>query len=326
MFLLDHQAPKLRKIDDVFGATDGRTAIRYHYGGEGIYVMRPYDPSFLWMFSMVNRVKDMTPSNAREVMTQTHLILDGFVKNETNARIFGLNKCATSVTMPLALTKSFYDGDDVKFESLEQFKGTKDLLLKFLDKFESDLLADVNDLHIYLLEKKRGYDIETLLHDIDDTLPADDRSLLSRFARDNMQEAGTCWLFDRYTACGYHMARAVEEVARRYYELVTGKPTHYKDRNDEWRDKSLAQCAGELQDVLNKFPDEDEAGLLSLIVPTIRQFCRIYRDPLSHADPKLKELKSSDAEIAFGHAITGISTMLEDVRTGGPHFKWTVTI
>jgi hypothetical protein len=61
--------------------------------------------------------------------------------------------------------------------------------------------------------------------------------------------------------------------------------------------------------------------LLGLIVPTLREFCRIYRQPISHADPELDLLEPNQAEVAFGHAITVIASMIEDARNGGPHFS-----
>jgi hypothetical protein len=175
-------------------------------------------------------------------------------------------------------------------------------------------------LKTFLLEEKRGYSVKTLPNQIEAVLPVDDRGLLSDFARDNMQEAGACLAFHRFTACGYHAARAVEDVARRYNFAVTGHESPYKDQNQKLRHRPLAQIAEELQDVLKNWKHAEEPRLLSLIVPTLRNFCRIYRTRLAHADPELKELEPNDAEIAFGHAVTAISNMLEDGRAGGPHF------
>jgi hypothetical protein len=205
---------------------------------------------------------------------------------------------------------------------------SQDFLDLFLDKgmlgkMDSALDIDITALPIYCLEEKRGYSTSTLLRNIHTVLPALDRDLLSDFVYENMQEAGACLAFERYTGCGYHMARAVEDVARRYYSLITGRPTEYIDNRQVLRHRMLGQIAEELQDVLNKYTKGTEPDLLSLIVPTLRQFCRIYRHPLSHADPELEKLGPNDAEIAFGHAVSAISTILEDVRKGGAHFTLT---
>jgi hypothetical protein len=296
-------------------------AARCFAEGNGVYTMRPYRPEFLWMLGMLHRLREIRPDNAKGLLIQTKLFLDDFIHSPDNIRECGFNKVLAATAMPLALINAILkDNDDALFANQQYFDTTKMLLLTFLDQIESKLIEDVGDLQIYVLEEKRGYSIKTLLTNIEETFPEADREMLSDFARDNMQEAGACLAFHRYTGCGYHMARAVEEVARRYYELVTGRSTKYKDKNDEWRYRPLAQIAEELEQVLDKANDDDP-GLLALIVPTLRQFCRIYRTPLSHADPELKELEASDAEIAFGHAVSGISTMLEDVRLGAPYLR-----
>jgi hypothetical protein len=189
-----------------------------------------------------------------------------------------------------------------------------------LGKLDSALDIDISALTIYLVEEKRGYSIPTLLRNIENVLPTQTRGLLSSFVYENMQEAGACLAFERFTGCGYHMARAVEDVARRYYSLITGRSTEYIDSHGVLRYRMLGQIAEELHDVLNKYPKGTEPELLSLIVPTLRQFCRIYRHRLSHADPELETLEPDDAEIAFGHAVAAISTIFEDVRRGGSHF------
>jgi hypothetical protein len=197
-----------------------------------------------------------------------------------------------------------------------------DLLLDkgLLGKMDSALDIDISALPIYLLEEKRGYSISTLLRNIHNVLPTLDHDMLSDFVYENMQEAGACLAFERYTGCGYHMARAVEDVARHYYSLITARSAEYIDNNDVLRYRMLGQITEELKDILDKRKKGTEPELLSLVVPILRQFCRIYRTRLAHADPELEKLEPNDAEIAFAHAITAISTMFEDVRQGGPHF------
>ncbi len=284
--------------------------------------MKPYDPRFLLALGLTIQLREAKPDKFLSQLFRTREILKaaivergaeyGLTRAIAKARdVIGLadlviNNCAND---PL-----FFEKDNKAFEAF------KALFIPTLDLFDSALSLDIEGLYIYVLEKKRGYSPDTLLWNIEDVFPEDDHAGLSEFARDNMQEAGACFAFHRHTACGYHMARAVEEVARRYYELVTGRSTKYKDQNDKWRYRPLAQIAEELQQIFDKMNDDDP-GLLSLIVPTLRQFCRIYRTPLSHADPELKELEASEADIAFGHAVSGISTMLEDVRVGAPYLR-----
>jgi hypothetical protein len=238
----------------------------------------------------------------------------------------GLKKAVEAAQRAVGIAETALNCQDPQqiFQDPKALEAWKSIFLPLLEHFDSALSLDIENLYIYVLEKKLGYDLETLVTDIEACLPEDHRGMLSEFARDNMQEAGACLAFHRFTACGYHMARAVEDVARRYNYAITGNESPYTDRNGETRHRSLAQITGELQDTVDNWKHNDDPRLLSLIVPTLRNFCRIYRTPLSHADPQLKELDANDAEIAFGHAILAISTMLEDGRAGGPHFQHAV--
>lgn len=288
--------------------------------GEGVYRVKPYDPRFLSTLGILQRLKDLDQASAKAFLTGVHLLLNEVViKNGAN---LGLRKAPNYARMIATLAQSVITDQTVDIEQdRATFDTTKQMLLMFFDQFEHDLSSDVDALYIYVLEEKRGYSIDVLLGKIEEALPPDDRGTMSDFARDNMQESGTCLLFHRFTACGYHMARAVEDVARRYYSAITGRPAQYTDKNGDLRHRMLGQIAQELQDVLNTWKGVGDPGLLPLLVPTLRQFCRIYRNPLSHADPDLKELGPNEAEVAFGHGIAAVSTMLEDGRAGGAHFK-----
>jgi hypothetical protein len=289
-----------------------------------VFDVRPYNPKFLWTIGLLHQLRDLDKDNCKGKLVQAKALLDSFVVE--NAALCGLNKVLDGAnSLLLAFINPFLEDKDSAAELFNDpvgFDSWKRFLLMVLDQFENELAFDIDALKIFVLENKRGYSPDVLLSDIEQTLPPNDRGLLSDFARDNMQEAGACLAFHRFTACGYQMARAVEDVARRYNFAVTGHPSPYKDRNQETRHRPLAQIAEELQDVLNNWKHPEEPRLLSLIVPTLRNFCRIYRTPLSHADLELKELDANDAEIAFGLAVAAISSMLEDGRAGGPHFQY----
>jgi hypothetical protein len=263
----------------------------------------------------------MELGNARQILSEARFVLEHLTGNPARDKELELEKAAAAAYFPLALIRTLL-ADEQQFEDADKFNASKAILLNHFDAFQGRLTGEIRDLHIYVLEEKRGYSVTVLLRDVEQVLPPDDRGLISDLARSNMQEAGACLAFERNTACGYHIARAVEDVARQYSRAVTGHPSPYHDRNGEVRHRSLPQIAGELQDALDSWEDPtNPLRLLTLIVPTLRNFCRIYRNPLSHADPDLKELSPNEAEIAFGHAISAISTMLEDGRAGGPHFQ-----
>jgi hypothetical protein len=283
--------------------------------------MKRYDPRFLLILGQTREWRGYKMQDAQKLLIAVDVLLRQFlVENEDHQAQWGLNEITISAARQV-LTYVIPGLNDSEFPySEDAFNAWKHIFLLALDHFESALSVDIEAQTIVLLEEKLGCSVKVLMTDIEQTLPSDDRGLISDFAHDNMQEAGRCLVFERYTACGYHMARAVEDVARRYNYAVTGHESPYQDKNGEARHRPLAQIAAELQQVLDNWKHLVDPRLLSLIVPTLRNFCRIYRNPLSHADPDLKELGPNDAEIAFRHATSGISTMLEDGRMGGPHF------
>jgi hypothetical protein len=280
--------------------------------------MRRYDPRFLGILGRTTSLHNVDRQDARKCLYETDLLLDKFLMADSQEH-FGLNEITINAARQVLtfvrpfLSEPTFPGDD------QQFNAWKGLFLPALDHFESALSVDIEAQPIVLLENKRGYSVDTLLQSIEEVLPEAERNGLSDFAHVNLHEAGACLVFHRFTGCGYHLARTVEDVARRYYELIKGISVEYLDRNNKIRFRQLAQIAEELQQHLNSL--KGESGLLGLIVPALREFCRIYRQPLSHADPELDTLDSNQAEVAFGHAVTVISSMIQDVRNGGPHFS-----
>src|SRR5690348_10781756 len=168
-----------------------------------------------------------------ELIIQIGILADQFVKNSENKDAFpeAIKKMLELVTFLKAM-----------WQTNPNHPLTQDQLDFIVDKgllstFDSALIMELDRLPTYLLERKRGYAVEVLISQIDEVLPADDRTGLSEFARDNMQEAGACLAFHRFTACGYHMSRAVEDVARRYYELIKGRSQQMVRPNGETRDR-----------------------------------------------------------------------------------------
>jgi hypothetical protein len=295
---------------------------RYAPGESGFIEMRLYDPRFLLVIGMsqaMRRSADESPEKYGANLAVLTMLMKSTVIDD--GATHGLNKAIEAAERVLDFAKvALQDKGQTFRNDPAAFDAWKKIFNPLLEHFDSALTLDIENLYIYVLEKKRGYAPDVLLNHIEEVLPADDRGGLSEFARDNMQESGACLAFHRYTGCGYHMARAVEDVARRYYELVKGQLQKITLKSGDLRDRTLAQIAGEFEDILENWKGSDDPGLLGLVTPTIRQFCRIYRDPLAHADLELKELSPNEAEVAFGHGVSAISTMLEDARLGGPHF------
>jgi hypothetical protein len=205
------------------------------------------------------------------------------------------------------------------YPKMEIGKGWKDLIEEQLARFESALEIDIDALPIFLLEEKRGLNPKTLLSAVDRLIPKAVAPYLSAFAMANLQDASASLVFDHFTSSGFHTMRAVEDVARYYYELMTGiSPVTVT--NSERSYLTLGQIAWKLDhEVLAKLPPTgNPTRHLKFVVPMLAALCEIYRNPLSH--PEIVKLDEDEGIDVFNKGIDVISTMVRDVRMGGKHF------
>lgn len=188
-----------------------------------------------------------------------------------------------------------------------------------VNAFQTILDRELGHAHTYVLEGKRGHSPSTLVQ----SRQLLDKKLLpylSEFTLYNIEDAGTSLVFDRFTACGYHIMRAVEDTTRRYFELVTGRATITID-NGKTEYKNLGQMANELDHVLVsiKKGKQVKLGALGLVAPVLQALCETYRNPLSH--PEIVVLEEELAIDVFTKGIDVISTMVRDALKGGPQFS-----
>jgi hypothetical protein len=187
-----------------------------------------------------------------------------------------------------------------------------------VNRFQTVLEREIGHLHTYVLEAKRGHSPVTLLHVVETLIDNKWLPYLSEFTRYNLDDAGTALVFDRFTACGYHTMRAVEDVARRYYQIVSGREHFTVKSSGEPVYLNLGQIANELTHILAK-TNRSQASALKLIAPSLEALCEIYRNPLSH--PEVVVLAESDAIDVFLKGIDLITTMIRDVVQRGPLAK-----
>jgi hypothetical protein len=248
--------------------------------------------------------------NHEQVLTWSLYQLWAFSKNEHNReRLPGSVEAASDLVNALL---KYYDDSENDKATIKTAEELKDRLYDF----RTILKRDVKRLNTYILEPKRGYSADTLMPASSSLI---DRTLLpylSEFTRYNLDDAGTALVFDRFTACGYHTVRAVEGTARRYYELVTARPT-IKPNGDYL---TLGQIANELDHVSAAYKAKrGQSGQLKLITSTLDALCEIYRNPLSH--PEIVVLEEGDAIDVFNSGIDVITKMVRDAIKGGPHLS-----
>jgi hypothetical protein len=185
------------------------------------------------------------------------------------------------------------------------------LIRKLVEQFEAVLCSEMSAKGIFYLTPKHAYSTEILLSRAEDTLSAVVRTNLTEFDIENIREAGRCLVFDRFTGAGFHVLRAAESVARRYYVLVTGRDA---------TNKTLGKIAAELADYFKKKTErQTPTGLLGLVTGPLDQLCKLYRNPISH--PELISLDEDQAIEAFEHGISAVSTIVRDTLAGGAHFS-----
>lgn len=223
---------------------------------------------------------------------------------KTLAQLTGLPPSVTKMGMRLSSGKIVNQAEEEAIDRL-------------VKAFEAVFCSEMPTKGIFYVSPKRAYATDVLLQSAESSLSEEDRKYLSNLALENIQEAGRCLVFDRYTAVGFHILRAVEDVARRYYELVTDRDAKTITTNGADY-ATLGRIAGELTDQVKSRKGRD-IGSMGLIAPVLNQLCTLYRNPLSH--PEIISLREDQAIDAFTHGIGVIANMLRDVREGGSHFS-----
>ncbi len=145
------------------------------------------------------------------------------------------------------------------------------LIIELVKQFEAVLCSEMPSKDVFYVTAKRGYATEVLLSKAEEALSSDVIKNLVDFDIENIREAGRGLLFDRFTATGFHVMRAVESVARRYYFRITGRDSS---------GKMLGAIAAELSDYFEKqAAAKISTGLLGLVIGPLDQLCKLYRNP-----------------------------------------------
>lgn len=161
-----------------------------------------------------------------------------------------------------------------------------DLMLDFLDawqisealkKFYAVFSAEIEVANAYMVLRKGGYDTGVLLFTGEELFPP---SLISKVPDTlaDVRAAGTCLAFELGTACGFHVLRAVEAVALKYWNVLSGgKPLP--------EPRGLGSLLAELK---NQKLGDDKA------IAALKQIKDLHRNPLMHPEVHL------DIEQAIG--------------------------
>ncbi len=164
-----------------------------------------------------------------------------------------------------------------------------------LKKFYAVFSAEIEVANAYLVLRKGGYDTGALLF-AGETLFPD--SLVSKVPDTvpDLQAAGVCLAFEQGTACGFHILRAVEAVALRYWHVLSGGKSPSEPRG-----------LGSLLAELKRQQLGDDKALSAL-----KQIKNLHRNPLMHPEV---HLDVEEAISLVGMAQSAIRAMLVTIPT-----------
>jgi hypothetical protein len=284
-------------------------------GPREVYGMRQHDPTELYLLGVVHRLLEVKPghlaSEYREIFTQVSFVLGQFRKNEFNRTFLPNTVEAADRLRNWTRVLTSPEPDAELEETL-----VENLLGGFISHFESALAIDFKALPLFLIEDKRGYSSREFLRDASVIFSKADITSMAPLTLNDIAEAGRCLLLDRHTAAGFHTMRALEAVARGYYRMAfNAEPVNTNN--------GLPLGLGAIADYLRKYKNKREStnestGSLGDIIPTLDWIASVYRNNIMHPEMTLDEDLAVDV---FDHAKSAITSMLRDLRKGGPHLK-----
>lgn len=164
-----------------------------------------------------------------------------------------------------------------------------------VSKFETILSAELSSSDTYWVSPKGTHKTSMLMKSAHSVLPD---AVTARFplVASDFDEAGRCWIFDNYTAAGFHLMRATEAAIREYYKVLTQKEPKKKFRNWGIYLKELSKCTNANPKIIH-FLDHIRDN---------------YRNPISHPE---QNLNSEEAQVLFGVCVSAISMIGSEIET-----------
>lgn len=95
---------------------------------------------------------------------------------------------------------------------------------RLVGEFQETLKHEITSINAFVTADKGDKDTDILAERAVEAFGPEVRKHLPATAIYDFNEAGKCYLFDCYTAVGYHILRGVEAVALKYLETAKGTP------------------------------------------------------------------------------------------------------
>ena len=165
-----------------------------------------------------------------------------------------------------------------------------------LANFEMIFAEEMREAATYRVPNRGIFDTRKLVDDADCTFPAEVLSAVPQKTKDEWRAAGRCLAFGMFTACGFHVARAVEGTLEAYFSAFNGGPDNRLKNWGQYLDR-LENCAGPV------LPNPKTLGEL-------KQLKDDWRNPLMHPRVVLEE---ADARTVFNNGETLVIMMAQEV-------------
>lgn len=188
----------------------------------------------------------------------------------------------------------FPKGTDVVIEEYEL-----SMIMRAAATFETNFAAEMREAATYYVPRIGIYETTALIDDATRHLPEEVQGHLRKEAKMDFQEAGKCFGFGLYTACGFHLMRTVEACLHDYHALFLGSEA--KDR------KTMGDYIGDLKKKAKSPPAQKTLRILE-------QIKDLDRNPLMHPRAYYTQ---TDAWNLFQLVSSGIATMLGEIHDRG---------
>jgi hypothetical protein len=147
--------------------------------------------------------------------------------------------------------------------------------------------------YVVILEKQRTFDLHTLVESISSAFDVAVWNRFSEFSKREIKEAGRCLALERYTACGFHMMRAVERESRDCATLI-------------------AQAHPVRRDFLDFLKTLEHHGVDKKVIAVLDSLRSLERNPLVHPEDWLSQ---DDAVNIFCIAQVALSRLTSCMET-----------
>jgi hypothetical protein len=137
--------------------------------------------------------------------------LQTFLANKQHASIFprSVQRAQAVLKTVNSMLPDVIPGTMVKDRAISQ-EEVSDLEMD-LTLLAATLSEESEKAYVVILEKQRAFDLHTLIDAIETAFDDAVWIRLSTFSKREIEESGRCLAFERYTASGFHMLRAIEK-------------------------------------------------------------------------------------------------------------------